>query len=94
MNLSALHRPFEVAIFGLCARVDTSFNPFLNGPSGLPVLFKALGGVMEMVASNNDTELVWLEVYRVLHALHEILLQIPGIVLDMETALPLLRFTV
>ncbi|KIJ53245.1 hypothetical protein M422DRAFT_25689 [Sphaerobolus stellatus SS14] len=93
---TALRRPYEVAVFTLCIFGDMRFFAVLDRQYGVSGLLKALEKAHQAVATEKEKRhpRLWFHMFKTLHAIYDMFLQVSGMELDLDMAIILLKLVV
>jgi len=90
----ALHRPYEVAVFALCISSDARFLPVLEKKYGITGLIQGLEFSQQSIAKQKTSQvssMLWLRIYKTLHAIYDTFLQVPGLLLDLDMVIVIMK---
>ncbi|KIJ53246.1 hypothetical protein M422DRAFT_775866 [Sphaerobolus stellatus SS14] len=91
--VTALRRPYEVAVFTLCMDEDFRFFEVLDSQNGVSGIFSALKQAYHDIANENGkgSPETWLCMYKTLHAICDMFLQVFGMHRDLDMDITLLK---
>ncbi|KIJ53211.1 hypothetical protein M422DRAFT_64733 [Sphaerobolus stellatus SS14] len=90
-SLGPIFRPFEAGVLALCVAMDIRFVELLDRACGPFKLFSTLDKAGDKIAKGQETSLLWLRIYSTLQALYQIFLLVPGLSVDLDMAINLLK---
>lgn len=80
-----------MATFALCMSADIRFLEVQDGLYGIPGLLGALERTQGLIAGGEEQHMLWLRMYKTLHAVNDMFLQVPGLMVDLDVVIKLMK---